>query len=295
MQQGKKDEASAKKQRAIEVQQKIAEVQQDRARAIAEANLDRKRKLEDAAKAFAEKMAQLNIDQARERADARTDYIRKQADLRKATLDRLNLIKEGLMREFNLTKSGLAAVLALYRQHAQQVVATAQATARAAGSIGGTGTTGTTASGVASKGVQVGTNLNPAFGTKTTSQTTSKPTASGSTPTSGAQPPSFLKPVAIAVQAAQNFLNNLFPGWAGGGISTGPESGHLELLHGNEAIIPLNRLGKNTSGIFGGSGGGAGNGMISIELLLSPDLESRIISNTLNQTAEIVMRTSRAK
>jgi hypothetical protein len=241
-------------------------------------------------------MAELNIEQARERADARTDYIRKQADLRKATLDRLNLIKEGLMREFNLTKSGLAAVLALYRQHAQQVVATAQATAQAAGSIGGTGTTGTTASGVASKGVQVGTNLNPAFGNSSASQATSSTTAT-STTASGTQPPSFLKPIAIAVQAAQKFLNNLFGGggFAKGGISRGAESGHLELLHGNEAIIPLNRLGKNTSGLFGGSGGGAGNGMISIELLLSPDLESRIISNTLNQTAEIVMRTSRAK
>jgi len=29
-------------------------------------------------------------------------------------------------------------------------------------------------------------------------------------------------------------------GYAEGGISTGPTSGHMELLHGTEAIIPLN-------------------------------------------------------
>jgi hypothetical protein len=28
-------------------------------------------------------------------------------------------------------------------------------------------------------------------------------------------------------------------GFAGGGISTGPESGHWEKLHGTEAIIPM--------------------------------------------------------
>ena len=42
-------------------------------------------------------------------------------------------------------------------------------------------------------------------------------------------------------------------------------------------------------------GGGSGGGAINIELLLSPDLEARIVKNTLGQTANIITRTQRTK
>lgn len=45
------------------------------------------------------------------------------------------------------------------------------------------------------------------------------------------------------------------------------------------------------SNLSGGSNGGG----ISIELLLSPDLESRIVKNTLGKTAEIFTKVQRSK
>ena len=47
-------------------------------------------------------------------------------------------------------------------------------------------------------------------------------------------------------------------GFAGGGIATGPESGHWELLHGNEAVIPLQNgaVPVQMSGSGASSGGG---------------------------------------
>jgi len=46
-------------------------------------------------------------------------------------------------------------------------------------------------------------------------------------------------------------------GYQSGGISTGPESGHMELLHGTEAIIPLEHgsVPVQLMGISGGSNG----------------------------------------
>ena len=65
------------------------------------------------------------------------------------------------------------------------------------------------------------------------------------------------------------------------------EGGGLEMAQ----FTPLNGRGKDVSKIFsnmGGSGGGAMGGSVSIELLLSPDLEARVVQNSLNKTAEII-------
>jgi hypothetical protein len=60
----------------------------------------------------------------------------------------------------------------------------------------------------------------------------------------------------IMAQAQHNLNpNNPRTGYADGGIATGPTSGHLELLHGTEAVIPL----KNGSVPVQMSGGGGVN------------------------------------
>lgn len=63
-------------------------------------------------------------------------------------------------------------------------------------------------------------------------------------------------------------------------------------------FTPIGRTGRDVNKIFsnsGGTGAMASGGMVSIELLLSPDLENRIVKNTLNQTAEVIMRTTRSR
>jgi len=63
------------------------------------------------------------------------------------------------------------------------------------------------------------------------------------------------------------------------------------------SFTPMNRQGADVNKMFtnlSGDSQGA-NGQVSIELLLSPDLESRIVSSTLNQTAKVFTKIQRSK
>lgn len=62
---------------------------------------------------------------------------------------------------------------------------------------------------------------------------------------------------------------------------------------------PLGKPGKDigklfSNGSFGGGGDGGG-GKIELGLTLSPDLEARIISQTLSETANVVLKINRSK
>lgn len=62
------------------------------------------------------------------------------------------------------------------------------------------------------------------------------------------------------------------------------------------STLPADRIGSSYSRSLGNPMyAGTGGGNLRIELLLSPDLESRIISNTLNKTAEVITRSVRSK
>lgn len=65
------------------------------------------------------------------------------------------------------------------------------------------------------------------------------------------------------------------------------------------SIIPLNRVGRDVNKLFDGSGNGmrgsSAEGNIAIELFLSPDLESRIVNNTLSETARTMVRVRNRK
>lgn len=65
----------------------------------------------------------------------------------------------------------------------------------------------------------------------------------------------------------------------------------------DKGLSSLKQNGKDRSSMFSSmqGGGNGADGKVSIELLLSPDLESRITRNTLNKTAEVVARTGRSK
>lgn len=61
-------------------------------------------------------------------------------------------------------------------------------------------------------------------------------------------------------------------------------------------FTPLDKSGKNVNKLFSNmdTSGGVG-GKTVIEVLLSPDLEGRIVTNSLNQTAEIIQQINRSK
>jgi len=61
-------------------------------------------------------------------------------------------------------------------------------------------------------------------------------------------------------------------------------------------FTPLDKTGRDVNKLFGDTSGiGTSGGRMLIEMLLSPDLEARVIENSLSRTAEIVARISRSK
>lgn len=61
---------------------------------------------------------------------------------------------------------------------------------------------------------------------------------------------------------------------------------------------PLNRIGSDINKLFaqaGSTGGESMTGQLEIGVTLSPDLEARVISKTLNKTADVILKVNRSK
>jgi len=58
---------------------------------------------------------------------------------------------------------------------------------------------------------------------------------------------------------------------------------------------PLGKPGKDISKVFTNGGMGGSSGQIELGLTLSPDLEARIISQTLSETANVILKINRSK
>jgi len=76
------------------------------------------------------------------------------------------------------------------------------------------------------------------------------------------------------IWAISTNVRGITPGYSEGGISTGPTSGHLELLHGTEAIIPLKNMSIPVQLLNGGSTRDGSDQPITINLqVVTPDGE----------------------
>ena len=60
-------------------------------------------------------------------------------------------------------------------------------------------------------------------------------------------------------------------------------------------FTPIGRNGKDVNKVFSAISGNSGGSKerAIVELLLSPDLEGRIVNNSVNKTAEIIVNTMR--
>jgi hypothetical protein len=166
-------------------------------------------------------------------------------------------VADGLLREFNLTDKRLSDIAKLYLRHYNNIAQVYAAIRRMmGGSGGGINFGGTMGGGVGPQGG--GINY-------------------GGTMGSGYGP-----------QAAEggNFLANRPTSVTFG------EAG-LEMA----SFRPIGRKGQDVNKVFSNmsGGGGSASGAVTIELLLSPDLEARVVQNSLNKTAEIVTRIQRSK
>jgi hypothetical protein len=62
----------------------------------------------------------------------------------------------------------------------------------------------------------------------------------------------------------------------------------------SRSVLPQNRI-SSTSSVAGNTGSSVASGRVTVELNVSPDLESRIVSNSLNQTADVITRIQRGR
>lgn len=223
----------------------------------ADAEKERRAKLAEAQRDYNDKVAKLKADEDAEVQAAVLAANRRIQDLEKNNADRLAIIASNLISEYNLTAQGLQAIASLYHKYYADVSAVYFAMQAMMGASGlGTASAKVGGNGMGTTGVSVGTSTQPS-----------------------------------------NSLNKRF---AEGGsmIANQPTSvtfgeGGLEMA----TFTPIGRNGKDVNKMFSnlGGGGNSENGAISIELLLSPDLESRIVKNTLGKTAEIFTRIQRSK
>lgn len=60
-------------------------------------------------------------------------------------------------------------------------------------------------------------------------------------------------------------------------------------------FTPLNRTGRDVNKVFGDASNGGGEGRIALDILLSPDLEARIIENSMDGVADVIASVNRSK
>lgn len=283
--QAARDHALDSQQRKMDYQQEMADVKAQEAQKLAEAQKEHQQELDDAKEKRDEDLADAAEKRQQDIEDAQRDYQRKLADLQRHYQQRLQALANTLRQEYQLTAQQAQALakmlggdLNAYRQYAQSL-ASATVAAQQQMNAGIATTTSRSIAGISA-------------GASGVSRSTSTSIAGIS---AGAAP----KP-------AKTTTTSYYSGITGGATGRYAEGGTVLANKPTRAIfgenglematfMPLGRIGKNVNKIFGSGLAGAGGGNITIALDLSPDLEGRIIANTLDETANIMLRTRRSK
>lgn len=258
------DKANAEKSLKVEqakikqeAQLKQQQILQDQKQQEAAAKRDLQRKLADIQLAAARERQAQAINYARQQADANLNYQR-QLQAQQVYLQRkLRDLAAAIQAEYNLTAAGMAAINSLISGYA--------------GLPTGGGTASTSSAGTGGSVVQAGAG-----------------TQIGQMPGVGS--------------GLYNIYDTRFvrpSGLAEGGsfLATSPTT--LNVAENRPELItatPLGKPGADVGKLFapGGMGGGM-NGQIELAMSLSPDLEARIVRNTLSETANVVLKVNRSK
>lgn len=223
------------------------------ARERADAERERRAKLAEAQREYLDKLAKLRADEEAERAAAELAYQRKMEDLEREMQNRLEIVAANLVAEFNLTKEGLDAILALYQKYYSEI-----------------------------SGIYAAMNAMLAG---------QQNLLSGSNKSSG------------------NLLSNK-SGKGGSSVRNGFAEGGSMIANRPTTVTfgeaglefatftPIGRDGRDVNKLFSNLSNSAGDGMggvLELLLSLSPDLEARVVRNTLGQMSNIVTEVRRSK
>lgn len=242
--------AQAEREHALEqenAQREQEERQAKFARERADAERERKAKLAEAQRDYQDKLAKLKADEEAERAAAELAYQRKIQDLEREMQDRLEIVAANLVAEFNLTKEGLDAILALYQKYYAEIsqIYAAMNTMLQGQQNLGSGNAPKTGSG---RGSTVGGHKKFAEGGSMLAN----------------------QPTTVTFGEGR--------GW--------------ELA----TFTPLESQGNDINKLFTNlSSGGGAEEKIGLEVVLSPDLEARVVKNAMGQVSNVITTVRRSK
>jgi hypothetical protein len=258
-----------------QAEQKAQELQIEFQRRLEEIQLQADREREQAAIARDQALQELKEDLERERAERQTKYEEELADLKKRFEDEVAEILKGLQDQYNVSDEQLKSIAKIFEDILGSKGMIAGSYAAFAQTMGDMTQTIQNAVTTAIAYLQ---QLQAAQASAAAS------TAGFSMPTTNLSPygpgsPNYIPPTYGHALGGTEYANK--PTWALFGEG-GPEIANF---------TPINRLNTNSMSPVGAEGGIGGrmsqSGNIRVEVYLSPDLEGRIMDNTLGETARL--------
>lgn len=244
--------------------------EEDQRNELEDIEIKRQQRLEDAKLEYAQKLQDQQIAKQRELDDLNQWYAREQADIQTNIQRKLQALIQGWIDEQKLTEQGAASVYAILSKYFGPGGMTDALYAYMASQFSAMSSMASTMSGYSAGGGLAG--LGSSSG------------AVGSSNGTGGRP--------VAPSPRRR-------GFAEGGsmLATRPttvtfgEAG-AELAQ----FTPIGRTGQDINKLFMGNGGGEGmDGTLMVELLLSPDLEARVVDASMSGVANIITKIRRTK
>jgi hypothetical protein len=240
--------------------------EEDQKHQLEDIEIKRRQRIEDAKIEYDQKLADLRISKAREAADLQTWYMRELADLQEAQKRKMEALIAGWIEEKKITAENAAEVYAILQ-----------------GYFGPGGMTDALYQYMMSSLVAV------------TQQAALVASMIGSF--GGYQP--ITNSVRTPLGDTGGGNGNRGPGMAEGGtlLATRPTTVTFgEAGMETATFTPLTRAGRNSGRVFAQNGAGAGlNGQIVLDVSLSPDLEARIVRNSMDGVADVILKVSNSK
>lgn len=246
--------------------------EEDQRDELADIEIKRQQRLEDAKIEYAQKLQDQQIAKQRELDDLNQWYAREQADIQTNIQRKLQALIQGWIEEQKLTEQNAAQVYAILSRYFGPGGLTDSLYAYMASQFSAMSSMASTMSGYSAGGGLSNGGYSPGGGLGLGS-------AGGSVGGRG------------STGARRGFAEG------GSMLATRPttvtfgEAG-AELAQ----FTPLGRTGQDINKLFMGNGGGEGmDGTLMVELLLSPDLEARVVDASMNGVANILTKIRRTK
>jgi hypothetical protein len=238
---------------------------------LEDAEQRKQERLEDARLEYQEKLADLNIAKQREQQDLQTWYEREQADIVLAQQRKLETLLKGWMDEKKITEANAAEVYGILLKYFGPGGMTDELYKYMAQSLAAN--TVNAINGVLSQLGSIGGGIGGGGFTS--------PLPSNN---SGGSAPVFDH---VREGSGRSVGDSL--------LATRPTTSILG-ESGLSNLTPMSRVGKSAGTSFGDSSGGGGvNGTIRVAVDLSPDLQGRIVEQSMDGVAEVLSKVNRSK